>query len=191
VLGHHDHLSNSNPNINAWAAIEYQPQTSSTMHHHHHEEQPPYTAVPSSSIASPPQPGFVPLYTSASAGHYQSTDLAYQPYASSSSGPTSPQTLEEHELRRLRNTAASARFRAKKKAREASLERSTRSQKEKLQSLEDRIKELEEENKFLKNLIMEKKDVKEEVARLRAKYGAVREEMKEFEHKDGVGTSKK
>jgi hypothetical protein len=49
---------------------------------------------------------------------------------------------------------------------------------------------LEEENKWLKALIMEKKDVAGEVARLRERFGRVEEEMREFdgESKDGVGT---
>ena len=88
----------------------------------------------------------------------------------------------------MRNTAASARFRAKKKQREALLESSAREKKEKLEALEKRIQDLEEENKWLKALIMEKKDVAGEVQRMRERYGAVAEEMKEFEHKDGVGT---
>lgn len=37
---------------------------------------------------------------------------------------------------------------------------------------------------------MEKKDVAGEVQRLRERFGAVAEEMKEFEHTDGVGTGK-
>jgi hypothetical protein len=56
---------------------------------------------------------------------------------------------------RQRNTAASARFRAKKKRREQSLERGAREKREQLEQLEGRIRELEVENGWLRDLIME------------------------------------
>lgn len=93
-------------------------------------------------------------------------------------------------MKRLRNTAASARFRAKKKQRQTQLETSAREKKEKLEALEKRIQDLEEENKWLKALIVEKRDVSGEVRRMRERFGMVEEEMREFvgEHTDGVGT---
>jgi Basic region leucine zipper len=69
--------------------------------------------------------------------------------------------LEEHDLKRLRNTAASARFRAKKKLREQSLESSAQQKREKLAALEARIRQLETENKWLKSLIIEKHNIKD------------------------------
>lgn len=60
---------------------------------------------------------------------------------------------------------ASARFRAKKKRREQSLERASREKKEKLQALEGRITDLEAENQWLKDLIIEKNDVRTEAER--------------------------
>ncbi|CAL3973323.1 unnamed protein product [Diplocarpon coronariae] len=60
----------------------------------------------------------------------------------------------EADLKRLRNTAASARFRAKKKQREQTLEMQAREKKTALEKLEARIQELERENRFLKGLIM-------------------------------------
>lgn len=71
-------------------------------------------------------------------------------------------THEEHgrlvaeEDRRRRNTAASARFRMKKKQREQTLERTMRDATEKNASLEARIAQLEMENRWLKNLLTEK-----------------------------------
>lgn len=152
-----------------------------------------YAASSGPSNPTSPQNGYVPIYTDASGPPPQSTPL-YQPYTGPVAGQAdqpSPQTLEEHELKRLRNTAASARFRAKKKQREAQLESAAREKKERLEALEKRIHDLEEENKWLKALIMEKKDVAGEVARLRERFGRVEEEMREFdgESKDGVGTS--
>ncbi|PWW77529.1 hypothetical protein C7212DRAFT_314591 [Tuber magnatum] len=78
---------------------------------------------------------------------------------------TSPQTdsfeeasrLAAEEDKRRRNTAASARFRVKKKQREQALERSAKEMSEKVRHLEQRIVQLEMENKWLKNLIVEKK----------------------------------
>ncbi|KAL2822724.1 hypothetical protein BDW59DRAFT_102109 [Aspergillus cavernicola] len=69
---------------------------------------------------------------------------------------------EEHcrqsaeEDRRRRNTAASARFRMKKKQREQVLERTVRETTEKNASLEARVAQLEMENRWLKNLLTEK-----------------------------------
>lgn len=154
---------------------------------HYTTTNPGSSYAASSSGPTSPQNGFVPIYTTTN--DPSQGQSSYPAYASSSASSTSPQTLEEHELKRLRNTAASARFRAKKKQREAQLESSAKDKKERLEALEKRIHDLEEENKWLKALIMEKKDVAGEVQRLRDRFGAVAEEMKEFEHKDGVGTT--
>lgn len=64
--------------------------------------------------------------------------------------------LVAEEDRRRRNTAASARFRMKKKQREQTLERTVRETTEKNASLEARIAQLEMENRWLKNLLTEK-----------------------------------
>ena len=100
----------------------------------------------------------------------------------------------EAEAKRIRNTAASARFRRKKKAREASLERQSREKREALAKLENRITELEDENKFLKGLILWKREGGEEGDGKEGKGKAVEEsivvepERKGRERKDGVGT---
>lgn len=60
------------------------------------------------------------------------------------------------EDKRRRNTAASARFRVKKKQREQALEQSAKEMSDKVTQLESRIKSLETENRWLKNLVMEK-----------------------------------
>jgi hypothetical protein len=70
-------------------------------------------------------------------------------------------TLEERtrfaaeEDKRRRNTAASARFRVKKKQREQALEKSAKEASDKVLRLESRVKELEMENRWLKSLITE------------------------------------
>lgn len=60
------------------------------------------------------------------------------------------------EDKRRRNTAASARFRVKKKMREQTLEKSVKETSEKNAALEARVTALELENQWLKNLITEK-----------------------------------
>ncbi|KAL5340032.1 hypothetical protein BJX70DRAFT_362534 [Aspergillus crustosus] len=60
------------------------------------------------------------------------------------------------EDKRRRNTAASARFRVKKKMREQSLEKTVKETTEKNAALEARVTALELENQWLKNLITEK-----------------------------------
>lgn len=64
--------------------------------------------------------------------------------------------LAAEEDKRRRNTAASARFRIKKKLREQALERTVKETTEKNAQLEARVSQLELENQWLKNLITEK-----------------------------------
>ncbi|OWP04332.1 hypothetical protein B2J93_9400 [Marssonina coronariae] len=93
----------------------------------------------------------------------------------------------EADLKRLRNTAASARFRAKKKQREQTLEMQAREKKTALEKLEARIQELERENRFLKGLIMGPRE--EELKELKKQRDeAIADDRKGIEHKDGVGT---
>jgi len=60
------------------------------------------------------------------------------------------------EDKRRRNTAASARFRVKKKQREQALERTAKEMTDRVKQLEAKIAQLEMENQWLKNLIVEK-----------------------------------
>lgn len=61
-------------------------------------------------------------------------------------------TLDEEDKRR-RNTAASARFRIKKKQREQALQESAKAMTDKNAALESRVRELELENKWLRSLL--------------------------------------
>lgn len=80
--------------------------------------------------------------------------------------------MAAEEDKRRRNTAASARFRVKKKQREQALEKSAKEMNDKVSALEGRINQLETENKWLKNLIMEKNDGNEDVAKLWKEFSA-------------------
>ncbi|KAM0815164.1 hypothetical protein AB5N19_00958 [Seiridium cardinale] len=65
------------------------------------------------------------------------------------------------EDKRRRNTAASARFRIKKKAREQALEKREKELNDEVTQLKNRITHLETENKWLRGLVMEKTGAKE------------------------------
>lgn len=102
----------------------------------------------------------------------------------------SRQAAEED--KRRRNTAASARFRVKKKQREQALERTVKDVQDKNSKLEARVHQLEMENKWLKDLITEKNGIssKEEMAAAYQQYRKESEEreMRNAEHTTGVGT---
>lgn len=92
------------------------------------------------------------------------------------------------EDKRRRNTAASARFRVKKKQREQDLEKRAKEMAEKVQQLEGKVTQLETENKWLKGLITEKSngDVPERKSSVVEREG---EERSSGERTDGVGTA--
>lgn len=73
-----------------------------------------------------------------------------------SNEPDAVSKFAAEEDKRRRNTAASARFRVKKKQREQALERTAREMSEKAGALEARVRELEMEIKWLRGLIVEK-----------------------------------
>lgn len=94
-----------------------------------------------------------------------------QPKAGEKRRPTEPSippsramSIEEasrvaaEEDKRRRNTAASARFRVKKKQREQALEKSAKEMSDKVSQLEAKISQLETENSWLKKLVLEKND---------------------------------
>jgi len=97
--------------------------------------------------------------------------------------------IAAEEDKRRRNTAASARFRVKKKQREQALEKSAKEMSDKVAALEGRINQLETENKWLKNLIMEKNENKDDISALWKKYNQEPSETRPSGHKDGVRTA--
>lgn len=143
----------------------------------------PYQATPSNfsspptSLAAGPQPGDK---RKASEAVDPAQPVVYENEASQ---------LAAEEDKRRRNTAASARFRVKKKQREQALEKSAKEMQDKMLALENKINQLETENKWLKSLVVEKKDSKsaEEVAEMYKKFKE-ESESKEIKLKDGVGT---
>lgn len=108
--------------------------------------------------------------------------------------PEEKSRLAADEDKRRRNTAASARFRVKKKQREQALERTLKDTNEKNSKLEARISQLEMENKWLKDLITEKNGLqsKEEMAAAYEKHRIESEERElkqEPGHTNGIGTA--
>lgn len=77
------------------------------------------------------------------------------------SGEDAGRHMAEEDKRR-RNTAASARFRVKKKQREAALEQTVKETTDKNDILEARVSQLELENHWLRGLIMEKNGADEQ-----------------------------
>ena len=102
--------------------------------------------------------------------------------------------LAAEEDKRRRNTAASARFRVKKKQREQALEKTAKDMTDKVNALEARISQLEMENKWLKGLITEKHEARDGVGELKEKFKADKEaektERSRDSRNDGVGTVK-
>jgi len=158
------------PPTGAFPAVTPQLQTSQSLY------------APSS-IGSP-QSGLISPHTGEKRGADAISDGQYVPNFEDAS------RLAAEEDKRRRNTAASARFLVNKKQREQALEKSAKAMIDKVSALEGRINQLETENKWLKNLIMEKNENKDDITALWKKYSQDIAERKASEGKDGVGTVK-
>jgi len=127
------------------------------VQHHQHQPQPGYVAAPAPLVGGG-QGGVV-------VGMGGGVVIGEKRKAESISAATpggrmlnfeDQSRLAAEEDKRKRNTAASARFRIKKKQREQALEKSAKEMTEKVTALENRINALETENKWLKGLVTEK-----------------------------------
>jgi len=105
----------------------------------------------------PPQPHHQ-LAFAQQAGTKRKSSVANSLPSAADLEETSRMAAEED--KRRRNTAASARFRIKKKQREQALEKATKDMTDKLTALEGKVQQLEMENKWLKGLITDKNDGK-------------------------------
>lgn len=121
------------------------------------------TASPSSLAPSPP--GLQGQYPPQPHHFGSSSVSAGDKRTASVAGIAQPGDLLEdgsrmaaEEDKRRRNTAASARFRVKKKQREQALEKQAKEMSDKVAQLEGKVQQLETENKWLKNLLTEKSD---------------------------------
>lgn len=114
----------------------------------------PLNAPQNVAPAPAPAPTAIPASTN-SAPKRKNTQKAPQPDAEEAA-----RNIAEEDKRR-RNTAASARFRVKKKMREAALEKTVKETNDRNDALEARVSQLELENHWLRGLIMEKNGTEE------------------------------
>lgn len=148
-----------------------------------------HNGTASSSPLSAPSP------VNTKVGEKRKIDAIHTPSAPhNTNGMEELSRLAAEEDKRRRNTAASARFRIKKKQREQQLEKTAKEMTDKVSSLESRIAQLEMENKWLKGLITEKNDGKgsADFAELYRKFFANndnKDDRSKDDNKDGVGTT--
>ncbi|KAF1960340.1 hypothetical protein CC80DRAFT_404468 [Byssothecium circinans] len=143
---------------------------------------PNYTSSVSSAI-SPVVPGF-----DASIGKKRKLENGE---ASSQQSIDEAARVAAEEDKRRRNTAASARFRIKKKQREQTLEKTAKEMSERVSVLETRIQQLETENTWLKGLITEKNGGKastQELMTRLSKHERSNSDRSTGTRTDGVGT---
>lgn len=93
----------------------------------------------------------------------QTTSVVAAPIETAASTPSESGAtrVAAEEDKRRRNTAASARFRIKKKQREQEMEKNARELQEKVDKLESKVTQLEMENKWLRNLVVEKNEARD------------------------------
>ncbi|KNG52377.1 regulatory protein cys-3 [Stemphylium lycopersici] len=146
---------------------------------------------------APTQPNHYPLAPNYASPISQGYDQASKKRKIDNVAPVMPQSLDENarvaaeEDKRRRNTAASARFRIKKKQREQALEQSQKEAQEKVAKLEATIQQLQTENLWLKGLITEKnggKSTTDELKALISKREQATSGRSSSTHTDGVGT---
>jgi hypothetical protein len=163
------------------------------------------TSIVDPSISSLPHaqpstfPGGAPTFTSPVSAVSPATPGFDQPIGKKrklDGDASSQQAIDEtarvaaEEDKRRRNTAASARFRIKKKQREQALEKTAKEMSDRVSLLESRISQLETENTWLKSLITEKNGGKTSSTEIRALLSKHEEnsERSTGNRTDGVGT---
>lgn len=125
----------------------------------------PAPNAPANTNIAPSQQSLLPAPQSTSTQAPKSSPPASTPATKRKQSPKSKSVSVEEaaqfaaeEDKRRRNTAASARFRVKKKLREQTLEKTVKDTTARNTALETRVSQLELENQWLKNLITEKSD---------------------------------
>ena len=123
--------------------------------------------------------------------HTASSLTPSTPSATGSKASEDKARVAAEEDKRRRNTAASARFRVKKKEREQALEKSAKAMSDKVTALESRIETLETENGWLRELVVQvhgKVDMPEKLHTVRRQSEDDNvEERRDTEPKHGVG----
>jgi hypothetical protein len=123
--------------------------------------QPSHGSVYANQVAQQQQQAHFPQESARMAGEKRKAETV--PSTPQSQNLEESSRLAAEEDKRRRNTAASARFRIKKKQREQALEKSAKEMSTKVSSLESKVSQLETENKWLKNLLVGKNEGKEDI----------------------------
>ncbi|KAJ6164255.1 hypothetical protein N7470_002927 [Penicillium chermesinum] len=181
--GNLDNITDFNTDLNAVASSPVQMQNA------------PFSAVPPAPPMTAAQTvaptSAAPVIPAVAAPKRKNTQKSAQ-----ASAEDAARSAAEEDKRR-RNTAASARFRVKKKMREAALEKSLKETNDKNGVLKARVSQLELENHWLRGLIMEKNGNEEQneesekaISEMFKNFLASRGETSSLsESKRGVGTS--
>lgn len=149
---------------------------------------PPTTTYPLPNFSSPTSASPASVHSQTVSGNKRKLEAISDPNSAVAIEEGSRLAAEED--KRRRNTAASARFRIKKKQREQALEKTAKEMTEKVTVLEARVAQLEMENKWLKSLITEKNDSKVDIAELYKKFTEEKSDTRSNgERTDGVGTN--
>lgn len=149
-------------------------------HQQGHSYPVPATYTSPVSAVSPSVPGF-------DAAHGKKRKLENSEANSQQATDEAARVAAEEDKRR-RNTAASARFRIKKKQREQTLEKTAKEMSDRVSVLETRIQQLETENAWLKGLITEKSGGKTSTSEIKALLTKHEEGRSTGTRTDGVGT---
>ncbi|KAK3304008.1 uncharacterized protein B0T15DRAFT_399514 [Chaetomium strumarium] len=153
---------------------------------HHHQPPPAGYVPPAASAAAAPRIGGGVV-----AGEKRKAESPISPPNGRVLSFEEASRLAAEEDKRRRNTAASARFRIKKKQREQALEKSAKEMTEKVTLLESRISALETENKWLKSLVTEKHGGRDDILEKLLKEFAAKETAakKNGEVKDSINAA--
>lgn len=152
--------------------------------------EPSYPSVSTyAGTTSPTVFAFPPPHTHSSVNHKNGPPLD-TPNTNPNS-PTSPTTspFAAEEDKRRRNTAASARFRVKKKQREQALERTAKELGDKAKELEKRVAQLETENEWLRGLVVDRNGVVGLEKAMKDREEVLEKVEGEKDRKKGVGTT--
>ncbi|CCE85582.1 Piso0_005192 [Millerozyma farinosa CBS 7064] len=119
-------------------------------------------ASPSNALLSPSAAALQSQYDVSFSNHQRAASRASTISSTSSSTSAALGPIDSDLDKRRRNTAASARFRIKKKLKERQMESEISTLNDHIKKSESKIQQLEMENKLLKNLIIEKGSQKSE-----------------------------
>ena len=141
----------------------HQPQYKESFATPNHPQTVNVSVPPAQDIAFTANTATIPSPHSVASTPYTPSVYTNAPAATVASGAAGTLLSSSHsslEDKKKRNTAASARFRIKKKLKEQEMERKARELEEKVAALEKKLKTMEMENKCLKSIIFQQNEQK-------------------------------